>query len=122
MTLSNFLLLTLVGLSAGFLAGTFGVGGGIIIVPALVFVFGMTQHEAQGTSLVVLLFPVGILAVWNYYKQGFVNFKFALVLIFFFVIGGYFGSLFSTNISDNLLKKIFGILMLIAGAHMVFGK
>ncbi len=122
MTLSNFLLLTLVGLSAGFLAGTFGVGGGIIIVPALVFVFGMTQHEAQGTSLVVLLFPVGILAVWNYYKQGFVNFKFALVLIFFFVIGGYFGSLFSTNISDNLLKKIFGILMLIAGAQMVFGK
>ena len=122
MTLSNLFLLILVGLAAGFLAGTFGVGGGIIIVPALVFVFGMTQHQAQGTSLVVLLFPVGILAVWNYYKQGFVNFKFALVLILFFVIGGYFGSLFSTNISDSLLKKLFGLLMFVAGLQMIFGK
>ena len=122
MTLSNFLLLVIVGLAAGFLAGTFGVGGGIIIVPALVYVFAMTQHQAQGTSLVVLLFPVGILAVWNYYKEGYVNFKFAIVLILFFVIGGYFGSLFSTNLSDSMLKKLFGGLMLIAGAQMILGK
>ncbi|MBN2613523.1 MAG: sulfite exporter TauE/SafE family protein [Bacteroidales bacterium] len=122
MTLTELFLLILVGLAAGFLAGTFGVGGGIIIVPALVFVFGMSQHDAQGTSLVVLLFPVGILAVWNYYKQGYVNFKFALVLILFFIIGGYFGSKLSIGLNHNTLKKLFGILMLVAGAQMIFGK
>ncbi|MFO7656440.1 MAG: sulfite exporter TauE/SafE family protein [Bacteroidales bacterium] len=120
--MTDLILLILVGLAAGFLAGTFGVGGGIIIVPALVLIFGMSQHNAQGTSLVVLLFPVGILAVWNYYKQGYVNFKFALVLIIFFVIGGYFGSMLSIGLNHNTLKKIFGILMLVAGVQMIFGK
>jgi uncharacterized membrane protein YfcA len=99
-----------------------GFGGGIIIVPALVFIFGMTQHDAQGTSLAVLLFPVGALAVLNYYKKGYVNFKFALILIVAFVIGSYFGSLISISLPDNTLKKLFGVLMLIAGIKMIFGK
>ncbi len=95
----------MIGLSAGIIAGALGVGGGIIIVPALVFIFGMSQHHAQGTSLAVLLFPIGILAVFNYYRKGYVNFKYALILIVAFVLGSYFGSLLSVNIPDSTLKK-----------------
>ena len=118
----DILILILIGIMAGIVAGTLGVGGGIIIVPALVFIFGMTQHQAQGTSLAVLLFPVGIMAVWNYYKKGFVNFKFAFILIAAFLLGSYIGSIISVNLPDKALKKIFGLLMLIVGIKMVFGK
>lgn len=122
MAISDIIILVLIGLSAGFIGGALGVGGGIIIVPALVFIFGMTQHHAQGTSLAVLLFPVGILAVINYYRKGFVNFKYALILIVAFVLGSYFGSLFSISLPESTLKKLFGVLMLIAGLKMIFGK
>ena len=122
MAISDIIILVLIGLSAGFIGGALGVGGGIIIVPALVFIFGMTQHHAQGTSLAVLLFPVGILAVINYYKRGYVNFKFALILIVAFVLGSYFGSLFSISLPESTLKRLFGILMLVAGLRMIFGK
>jgi len=122
MAFSDIILLVLIGVSAGVIAGALGVGGGIIIVPALVFVFGMSQHHAQGTSLAVLLFPVGILAVMNYYRKGFVNFRFALILIAAFILGSYFGSLFSISLPENTLKKLFGILMLAAGLRMIFGK
>ena len=122
MAVSDIIILVLIGLSAGFIGGALGVGGGIIIVPALVFIFGMTQHHAQGTSLAVLLFPVGILAVLNYYRKGYVNFKFALILIVAFVLGSYFGSLFSISLPESTLKKLFGILMLAAGLRLIFGK
>ena len=122
MAFSDIIILVLIGISAGIIAGALGVGGGIIIVPALVFIFGMTQHHAQGTSLAVLLFPVGILAVINYYRKGFVNFKYALILIVAFVLGSYFGSLFSINLPESTLKKIFGVLMLVAGIRMIFGR
>ncbi len=122
MAVSDIIILVLIGLSAGFIGGALGVGGGIIIVPALVFIFGMTQHHAQGTSLAVLLFPVGILAVLNYYRKGYVNFKFALILIVAFVLGSYFGSLFSISLPESTLKKLFGVLMLAAGLRMIFGK
>lgn len=110
------------GILAGLVAGTLGVGGGIIIVPALVFILGLTQHQAQGTSLAVLLFPVGILAVINYSKNGFVNYKFAAILIITFILGSYLGSIISINLPGKLLKKIFGILMFIAALKMIFGK
>lgn len=122
MAISDIIILVLIGLSAGFIGGALGVGGGIVIVPALVFIFGMTQHHAQGTSLAVLLFPVGILAVINYYRKGYVNFKFALILIVAFVLGSYFGSLFSISLPESTLKKLFGVLMLVAGLRMIFGK
>ena len=120
MNIPDILILVLVGLLGGFIAGTLGVGGGIIIVPALVFILGMTQHEAQGTSLAMMLAPIGILAVYNYYKSGYVNVKFALVLMIAFVLGGYFGSLFAINLSDIWLKRIFGALMVIVGIRMIF--
>ncbi len=122
MTIQTLILLISTGVLAGIVAGGLGVGGGIIIVPALVFVFGMTQHEAQGTSLAVLLFPVGILAVWNYQKKGFVNFHYAFVLVLAFIIGSYFGSKLSIAMPDKLLKKLFGILMVVAGARMILSK
>lgn len=122
MHLSDVFILIAVGILAGFVAGGLGVGGGIIIVPALIFIFGFTQHHAQGTSLAVLLFPIGILAVWNYYKNGYVNFKFVFILVLAFVIGSYFGSLLSVHLPAKILKKTFGVLMLIAGIKMILEK
>ena len=122
MTFHEILILAIVGLFGGFIAGTLGVGGGIIIVPALVFIMGMTQHQAQGTSLAMMLAPIGILAVINYYRSGYVNFKFAIVLMTAFILGGYFGSLFAVHLSDLWLKRIFGALMIFVGIRMILGK
>ena len=122
MTINEIIILCITGVLAGIIAGSLGVGGGIIIVPALVFILGFTQHHAQGTSLAVLLFPVGILAVINYHKNGYVNYKFAVILIITFIIGSYFGGLIAVHIPAKELKKIFGILLLLAGIKMIFGK
>lgn len=120
--MSEIILLILIGLTAGVVSGLLGVGGAIIIVPALVFVFGMTQHQAQGTSLAILLLPVGFLAFWNYYKQGYVNFKMAIVIIVAFFVGGYLGSLLAVHIQEKLLRIGFGILIVILGFRMIFFK
>jgi uncharacterized membrane protein YfcA len=122
MGINEILLLVATGILAGIVAGFFGVGGGIVIIPALLFIFGMTQHQAQGTSLGVLLFPVGILAVYNYHKAGHINFKYVAILIVAFIAGSYFGSLASVNVSPQILKRAFGVLMLIVGVKMVLGK
>ncbi len=122
MTLNEVIILALIGLSAGMVSGMLGVGGAIIIVPALVFFFGMTQHQAQGTSLAILLFPIGFLAFWNYYKQGYVNFRLALIVMFAFLVGGYLGSLIAVHVSDRILKTGFGILIILLGFRMIFIK
>ena len=122
MDTQQLVLLLITGLLAGFIAGGFGVGGGIIIVPVLLFVFGLTQHEAQGTSFAVLLFPVGILGAWNYYKNGFVNVRFMIILVIAFVAGSYLGSLLSVHLPAKVLRKAFAVLMLVAGLKMLFEK
>ncbi len=122
MNLTQVLLIIFIGLAGGFLSGTFGIGGGIIIVPALVFLLGMTQSGAQGTSLTMMLAPVGILAVINYYKAGYVNMKYAILLMVFFVIGSYYGSKLAIHLPDKILKQAFGVLLLLAGTKMIFGK
>lgn len=104
------------------LAGIFGVGGAIIVIPALVFILGFSQHDAQGTSLAFMLPPVGILATWNYWKEGHVNWKVALILSLTFVVGSYLGSHFSINMSDKLLRRLFGILMILVAIKMIFSK
>lgn len=122
MTINELLLLLLIGLTAGIVSGMLGVGGAIIIVPALVLFFGMSQHQAQGTSLAILLFPVGLLAFMNYYKQGFVNFRMAGVVMGAFLFGGYLGSLLAVQIPEKPLKIGFGILIVLLGIRMIFGK
>lgn len=120
MTLQTILLLVLIGISAGVLSGFVGVGGGIIIVPALIFLLGMSQLNAQGTSLFILLLPIGILAVMNYWKAGQINWSFGLVVSLAFVVGGYFGSKLALKISPNLVRLIFGIIMVIISAKLVY--
>lgn len=122
MSFNYLVLLIITGVLAGFVSGILGVGGAIIMVPFLVFLLGMSQHQAQGTSLAVLLFPVGIFAVINYAKSGYINFKFALVLILAFLLGSYLGSLIAVNIPAKILQKIFAVLLLAVGVKMLFGK
>jgi hypothetical protein len=122
MTTSVLLLLLLIGVITGILAGMLGIGGAIVMIPALVLLMGFSQHSAQGTSLAVMLPPIGILAAYNYYKAGHVNLKFALILAAAFIIGSYFGSKLALNIPQNLLKKIFGILLLLVAFRMLLAK
>lgn len=122
MTAFVIIALIITGLLAGVVSGTFGVGGGIIIIPALIFVLGMTQHEAQGTSLAMMIPPIGILAAMNYYKNGYVNVKYAIILVVAFLIGSYFGSLLSVHIPEKILKKLFAVLIIAVGIKMFFNK
>lgn len=122
MTITHLLILIVIGILSGLLAGVFGVGGAIIVIPALVFILGLSQHEAQGTSLAFMLPPVGILATWNYWKAGHVNWKIALVLSVTFVLGAYLGSHFSLNISDRSLRRAFGVLMIAMALKMILSK
>jgi len=122
MKVSEIALLLIIGLLAGIVSGTLGVGGGIIIVPALVIFMGFSQHLAQGTSLAFMLPPIGFFAAYTYYKNDFVNLKFALILLFAFVVGAWLGSLFSVNLNEKVLRKIFGVFMVVVALKMIFGK
>lgn len=121
MTLETILMLFLIGLTAGLLSGLVGIGGGIIMVPLLLFM-GLSQHHAQGTSLAVLSVPVTLLAAINYYKQGYVDWKFAIVMAIFFIIGGYFGSKLAVHLDQKILKKIFGVILLIVAGKLLLEK
>lgn len=119
MSASTILILILIGLFAGTLSGFIGVGGGIIIVPALVYILGLTQHQATGTSLFILTLPVVILGTMNYYRTGNVNWRYGLVIASTFIIGGYFGSKLSLKISPALVKIIFGLIMAYVAFMMI---
>lgn len=119
MTSSTILILLSIGLGAGMLSGFVGVGGGIVIVPALVFLLGLTQHEAQGTSLLVLMMPVVALAVFNYWQKGQVNWKFAIIIASTFVVGGFIGSKIALKVNPAFVKIIFGALMLYISIKMM---
>ena len=113
------LILIAIGILAGVLSGFVGVGGGVIIVPALIYVLGMTQLQAQGTSLFILLLPVGILAVHNYYKSDQINWKFGIIVSIAFVLGGYFGSRFALKINPSIVRIIFGVIMALVSIKMI---
>ena len=119
MSLETVLLLVIVGLAAGVLSGMVGVGGGIIIVPALVFFLGFSQHEAQGTSLGLLLLPVGILAVINYYNKGYIDIKVVVIMSAAFIIGGWLGSKISLSLPQDTVKKIFAIVLFYTAVRMM---
>lgn len=119
--MSTILFLICIGLLAGFLSGILGIGGGVVMVPLLILV-GFTQHQAQGTSLAAMIPPVTLLAVLQYSKAGHVDWKMALVISATFIIGGLFGSKLAVAINEQLLKRIFGGLMLCIALKMIFGK
>jgi uncharacterized membrane protein YfcA len=122
MATSMLLILIAIGIVTGIMAGMLGIGGAIIMIPALVYIMGMNQLTAQGTSLAVMLPPIGIIAAYNYYKAGQVNIKFAIILAVCFLVGSYFGSKLSLTLPQPLLKKIFGVLLLLVAAKMLLSK
>ena len=119
MTVQTILMLSSIGIFAGVLSGFVGVGGGIIIVPGLVFLLGLTQPEAQGTSLFVLAMPVVWLGLMNYWKDGNVQWKFGLIVAITFFVGAYFGSKLSLKLNPNVVKFIFGILMALVSIKLI---
>lgn len=119
MSLQTIFILIAIGIIAGMLSGFVGIGGGIIIVPALIYLVGFSQHEAQGTSLLLMLPPIGILAVMNYYKAGQINWKYGTIVALAFVVGGFFGSKLSLKLNPNLVKVIFGAIMLLISVRLL---
>jgi uncharacterized membrane protein YfcA len=119
---TSVLILLAIGVLAGMLSGMVGVGGGIIIVPALVFFLGFTQHQAQGTSLAMMVPPIGIMAVYNYYRTGNVNLWAAGILCLTFFIGAYFGSKVSLKLDQASIKRVFGVVMLLVSIKFLWGK
>jgi uncharacterized protein len=120
MSTQTVLIIIMVGLVAGMLSGLVGIGGGIIIVPALIYFLGFDQHKAMGTSLGILLLPAGILAVLNYYKKGYIDIKVVVILFIGFVIGGYLGSKISLGLQESAVKKIFAIVLVMIAGKMLF--
>lgn len=120
MDTQTILILICIGVLAGMLSGIVGIGGGIIIVPALVFFLGFSQLKAQGTSLGILLLPVGILAVIQFYKQGYIDMKTVGIVACSFVIGGYIGSKIALALPQETVKKIFALLLLLISIKMFF--
>lgn len=114
--------LVFIGVLAGILSGLVGVGGGVIMVPLLVLLLGFNQHQAQGTSLAVLMVPVTAVAVYTYQKEGFIDWRYVGIIALFFVIGGYFGSKIAVGIDQKMLKKVFGLILLFIAGKMLLGK
>jgi uncharacterized membrane protein YfcA len=122
MKMIEILVLLAIGLLAGFLSGLVGIGGGIVIVPVLVYFFSMSQKSAQGTVLFMFLLPIGVLGVYNYYKAGHVDFRIAAVMAITFVLGSYLGSKTAISVDTRLVKQIFAVSIILIGMKMLFGK
>lgn len=122
MTAATIALIVAIGIVTGILSGMLGIGGAVIMIPAMVFLMGMDQRTAQGTSLWVLLPPISILAAINYLKEGYVNMKFVVILVITFIIGSYFGSKIALSIPQESLRRIFGLLLLVIALKMLFSK
>lgn len=112
----------ILGLVAGLLSGILGLGGGAVIIPALVYLFSFSQHQAQGTTLAMMVPPIGLLAALQYYRQGNVKISVALILCIGFIAGSFYGARLVEKIPDVLLKKIFGVFLLAVSFKMIFGK
>ena len=108
------------GLVAGIFSGLIGIGGGLIIIPVLVLMFGFSQHQAQGTTLALMVPPIGLLAAWTYYREGHVDLKAAALICAGFFIGGLIGARLANQISSSVLEKVFGVAMLLISLKMIF--
>jgi uncharacterized membrane protein YfcA len=122
MSISMILILIGIGIFTGAVAGMLGIGGAVILIPALIFILGFSQYDAQGTSVAMMLPPIGLLAAYNYYKAGHVNLYFALILAIAFMLGAYFGSKIALNLPQAVLRKIFAVLLLATAVKMFLTK
>ena len=113
------LLYLLLGLGVGALSGLIGIGGGVLITPALIYLFGFSQHDAQGTTLALLVPPIGILGAWTYFQQGYVDVKVALLICLGFVFGGLIGAKFAIDIPEEFLRRIFAVAIILVGLKML---
>ena len=120
MNTSQVLILLVTGIIAGLASGSLGIGGAIVVIPMLTFFLGMNQQQAQGTSLIVMSFPVFLISAWTYYKHGYANFKFAIVIVIAFIIGSFIGSSISVYLPEKVLRKVFGIFLVFIGVRMFF--
>ena len=114
-------LILVIGIAAGVLSGVFGIGGGVIIVPALIYLAGFRQHTATGTSLAVLLPPIGLGATWEYYRQGNVDLRVALIMAVAVFAGGWGGALIAHRMSGPYLRLAFGVFVVVLGVSLIFG-
>ena len=115
-------ILILIGLFAGALSGLLGIGGGLVIVPALVYIAKMTQHQAQGTTLALMLPPITLLSVYAYHKAGNINWTITLFVCIGFFVGSYFGGDLANRLPEAALRKMFAIFLMVAAVHMFFKK
>lgn len=118
----NQLLYIMLGIIAGIFSGIFGIGGGTILIPALVFLFGLTQHQAQGTTLAIMVPPIGLLAALRYYYSGNVKLNIAAFICLGFFFGGLLGAHLIQNVPDLALKRLFGVFLAIISVRMILGK
>lgn len=119
-TTTQLITLILIGLIAGILSGFVGIGGGVIMVPALIYFLHLSQFEAQGATLAVLVMPVGILGVMNYYKAGHINFNYSILIAVGFIVGSYFGSKHALKLPEYKVKFIFALLILYIAISMLW--
>jgi uncharacterized membrane protein YfcA len=122
MTANTIFMLIAIGMVAGILGGMIGLGGGVIMIPAMMIFLAMDQKTAQGTSVAVMLPPIGLLAAYNYYKAGYVNVPYAIIIAVAFMAGGYFGSKAALLLPEVAMRRVFAVLLVIIAAKMFFGK
>ena len=115
-------ILLMIGLTAGILSGLIGIGGGMIMIPALIFFLNFSQKSAQGTTLAIMVPPIGVLAAWAYYKEGFVDIRAASVICIGFIVGSFFGAKWALVIPQEILKKLFSVLLILIAIKMFFSK
>ena len=120
--MTHIFLYILLGLVAGTFSGLIGIGGGTIIVPVLIFLFGLSQHQAQGTTLALLVPPIGFLAALTYYKQGYVDLRIAALICLGFFFGGLLGAKLATKLPNIVLERVFGVALLLISLKMIFSR
>lgn len=114
--------LIIIGCTAGVLSGLLGIGGGVILIPGLVYILKFSQKLAQGTTLMMMLPPIGLFAALTYHRYGHVDIKAAVILCIAFAFSAYLSSHFITQVPDLLLKRIFGVFLLLVSIHFIFSK
>ncbi len=120
--MGNIILYIIIGLVAGIFSGLFGIGGAMLLIPAMIYILGFNQYQAQGTTLALMVPPIGLLAAWKYYREGNVSVSVAIFMCLGFFIGAFFGAVWAHKVSEPLLKKLFGLLLLIISLRIIFFK